>query len=105
MEVIISIRIRRGKAKTKPTIPKERINREIKSETVRLIDENGEQVGVVSLKDALIRAESKKLDLVEISPNAKPPVCRILEFGKYYYQKERSFRESRKRQHQVQVKI
>lgn len=103
-EDIISIRIRRGKAKTKPTVPKERINRQITAETVRLIDSDGKQVGVVSLGEAIHKAREQELDLVEISPNAKPPVCRILDFGQYHYQKERKLRESRKKQHVVQVK-
>jgi translation initiation factor IF-3 len=103
-EDIISIRIRRGKAKTKPTVPKERINREIKSDPVRLIGSDGNQIGVVSLAEALHKARAEDLDLVEISPNAKPPVCRILDFGQYHYQKERKLRESRKKQHIVQVK-
>jgi translation initiation factor IF-3 len=103
-EDIISIRIRRGKAKTKPTVAKERTNREIKSDPVRLIDSDGSQVGVVSLAEALSKARSQELDLVEISPGAQPPVCRILDFGQYHYQKERKLRESRKKQHVVQVK-
>jgi len=69
-----------------------------------LIDSDGSQVGVVSLAEALHKAKVKELDLVEISPNAKPPVCRILDFGQYHYQKERKMRESRKKQHIVQVK-
>ncbi len=103
-EDIISIRIRRGKAKTKPTVAKERINKEIRSDPIRLIDSDGSQVGVVSLAEALQKARAKELDLVEISPNAKPPVCRILDFGQYHYQKERKLRESRKKQHIVQIK-
>jgi translation initiation factor IF-3 len=103
-EAIISIRIRKGKAKLKPTVPKERINREIRSNQVRLIDSDGSQVGVVSLAEAINKARQQNLDLVEISPNANPPVCRILDFGQYHYQKERKLRESRKKQHVVQVK-
>lgn len=103
-EVIISIRIRKGKAKLKPTVPKERINRQIRVDQVRLIDSDGSQVGVVSLAEALRKAQDRGLDLVEVSPNAKPPVCRILDFGQYHYQKERKMRESRKKQHVVQVK-
>lgn len=103
-EDIISIRIRRGKAKLKPTVPKERVNRGIKADPIRLIDANGDQVGVVSLTEGIQRARESELDLVEISPNADPPVCRILDFGSYHYQKERKLRESRKKQHIVQVK-
>ena len=57
---------------------------------VRLTDENGEQVGIVSIQDALARAEEAELDLVEISPNAEPPVCRIMNYGKFIYEKEKS---------------
>ena len=98
------IRIRKGKAKTKAVVPKERINDEIAVNEVRLIDENNKQIGVVSLQEALRHAEEAELDLVEVSPNAEPPVCRILDFSKYYYQKERKNREAMKKQHTVQLK-
>lgn len=61
-------------------------------------------LGVVKLKDALKKAEEAGLDLVEISPTADPPVCRILEFSKYYYQKEKKVKEARKKQHEVEIK-
>lgn len=85
-------------------MPKERINNQIKAQTVRLISEQGKQVGVISLAEALSAAEKAELDLVEISPNANPPVCKIMDFGPYHYQKERKLRESRKKQHIVQTK-
>ncbi len=85
-------------------MPKERVNGQINSPTVRLIDENAKQVGVVSIQEALKRAEQAELDLVEISPGAEPPVCRILDFSKYYYQKERKTREAKKKQHIVEIK-
>jgi translation initiation factor IF-3 len=88
----------------KPNVPKERVNMEIKATQVRLISEKGEQIGVVPLSRALNEAENAGLDLVEISPNAKPPVCKIMNFGQYHYQKERKMRESRKKQHIVQTK-
>jgi translation initiation factor IF-3 len=94
----------RGKAKTKPEVPKERINNEITANQVRLISEKGEQIGVVSKAEALRLSENAGLDLVEIAPNAKPPVCKIMDFGQYHYQKERKMRESRKKQHVVQTK-
>ncbi len=94
----------RSKAKMKPNVPKERVNMEIKATQVRLISEKGEQIGVVPLSRALNEAENAGLDLVEISPNAKPPVCKIMNFGQYHYQKERKMRESRKKQHIVQTK-
>lgn len=71
---------------------------------VRLIGANGDQVGIVSFNEALRQAEAAKLDLVEISPSAKPPVCKILDYGKYYYAKEQKLRQARKKQHIVQVK-
>lgn len=98
------IRIRRGKAKTKAVIPKERINEQINVPKVRLIGSDGEQIGIVSTKEALYLASRENLDLVEISPSAVPPVCKILDFGKFYYQKERRSRESKKKQHNVQIK-
>ena len=65
-----------------------RLNDEIRGvKEVRLTDENGEQVGIVSIQDALARAEEAELDLVEISPNAEPPVCRIMNYGKFIYEK------------------
>lgn len=94
----------KSKAKMKPVVPKERTNREIKAASVRLIDEKGNQVGIVSLGEAISKAERVNMDLVEISPNANPPVCKIMEFGQYHYQKERKMRESRKKQHIVQTK-
>jgi len=102
-EVLI-IRIKRYKAKTKEVVPKERINHQITSDKVRLIGSDGKQVGVVSLREALRRAEEAELDLVEISPNIDPPVCRILDFSKYYFQKEKKAREAKKKQHEVEVK-
>ncbi|MDD3535664.1 MAG: translation initiation factor IF-3 [Candidatus Cloacimonetes bacterium] len=85
-------------------MPKERINNQITAERVRLIGADGKQIGVVSLKEALRKAEEADLDLVEISPNVDPPVCRILEFSKYYFQKEKKAKEAKKRQHEVEVK-
>ncbi|MCL1826529.1 MAG: translation initiation factor IF-3 [Candidatus Cloacimonetes bacterium] len=88
----------------KAVVPKERINKEITVDEVRLIDENNQQIGVVSIQKALSIAEEANLDLVEVSPNAEPPVCRILDFSKYYYQKEKKTREAKKKQHVVQLK-
>jgi translation initiation factor IF-3 len=85
-------------------VPKERINNQITAHEVRLISADGKMIGVVKLKDALKRAEESELDLVEISPTAEPPVCRILDFSKYYYQKEKKVKEARKKQHEVEIK-
>ncbi|MDQ6573435.1 MAG: translation initiation factor IF-3, partial [Haemophilus parahaemolyticus] len=82
-----------------------RLNEEIRGvKEVRLTDENGEQVGIVSIQDALARAEEAELDLVEISPNAEPPVCRIMNYGKFIYEKEKAAKEQKKKQKVVQVK-
>ena len=71
---------------------------------VRLIDADGKQIGVLPIREAQRKADEAGLDLVEISPSANPPVCRLLDFGKYYFQKEKKAREAKKRQHEVEVK-
>lgn len=81
-----------------------RKNKEIRAPKVRLIDENGEQVGVVSTKDALIKALAAGLDLVEIAPNAVPPVCKIIDFGKLRYEQTKRKKESQKAQTVIKVK-
>jgi len=81
-----------------------RINREIRAPKVRVIDRDGNQLGVLSFSEALQRAEGFGLDLVEISPNAEPPVCKIIDYGKYRYQQTKKEKESKKTQHQVKVK-
>ncbi|MGI6461644.1 MAG: translation initiation factor IF-3 [Candidatus Hydrogenedentales bacterium] len=81
-----------------------RINERIRARQVRVIDDEGEQLGIMSPDDALREAEERGLDLVEVAPNARPPVCRILDFGKYKYQQSKRAKESRKHQHVVSVK-
>jgi translation initiation factor IF-3 len=71
---------------------------------VRLIDENGEQVGIIPTFDALQMARERGLDLVEVAPNAMPPVCRLMDYGKYRYEQSRKERESRRHQHIVELK-
>lgn len=71
---------------------------------VRLIDQEGEQVGIVPIQQALEMAEAAALDLVEISPNAEPPVCRIMNYGKFLYEKSKTAKEQKKKQKVVQVK-
>lgn len=73
-------------------------------ERLRLIDENGEMIGVVTIREALRRAEEAGLDLVEVSPNAEPPVCKILDFGKYKFEQQKKAAEARKKQKTVEVK-
>ena len=81
-----------------------RINREIRALKVRVIDENGEQLGIMTLAEALLKADQAGLDLVEIAPSAEPPVCKIIDFGKYRYQLTKKEKEQKKSQHQVKVK-
>lgn len=82
----------------------QRINNDIRAPKVRLIGADGSQVGIVGIQEALKRAEISGLDLVEIAPNAAPPVCKILDYGKYKYQKHKREKENRKKQHTIQVK-
>jgi len=81
-----------------------RINREIRAPRVRVIDKDGNQLGVLSVAEALSRAEHEGLDLIEIAPNAEPPVCKIIDYGKFRYQQTKKEKESKKSQHQVKVK-
>lgn len=81
-----------------------RINEEIEATEVRLVDENGEQAGVVSFEDAMQRATLAQMDLVEVSPNAAPPVCKIIDYGKLKYQEQKKKNEARKKQKTIDVK-
>jgi len=81
-----------------------RINSEIRSARVRVIDISGEQLGILTIRDALSIATEKELDLVEVAPNADPPVCRLMDYGKYLFEKQKRERESRKAQKQIEVK-
>ncbi len=81
-----------------------RINERIRVPEVRLIDENGEQVGIVPTADALERARDRDLDLVEVAAQSKPPVCRILDYSKYKYEQEQKAKAARKHQQQVNVR-
>lgn len=87
------------------TISKElRINEEIRCKEVRLIDDAGEQRGVMAPRDAMKIAAEKGLDLVEIAPNANPPVCRIMDYGKYKYEQSKREKEAKKNQKTISVK-
>jgi translation initiation factor IF-3 len=69
-----------------------------------LIGADGQQLGIMLTRDALAIAEEQELDLVEVAPNAEPPVCRLMDYGKYLYEKQKRERESRKAQKQIEVK-
>ncbi|HVQ51235.1 MAG TPA: translation initiation factor IF-3, partial [Mycobacterium sp.] len=81
-----------------------RVNERIRVPEVRLIGPGGEQVGIVRIEDALRVAADADLDLVEVAPDAKPPVCKIMDYGKFKYETAQKARESRKNQQQTVVK-
>ncbi|MBQ6056072.1 MAG: translation initiation factor IF-3 [Treponema sp.] len=81
-----------------------RINEQIRVREVRLIDDEGGRNGIVATREALELAKERNLDLVEVSPNANPPVCKIMDFGKYRYEQEKRLRDSRKNQKALKIK-
>ncbi|TNE32581.1 MAG: translation initiation factor IF-3 [Alphaproteobacteria bacterium] len=81
-----------------------RVNEQIRSAEVRLIDAEGEMLGVVTLEDALARASDAGLDLLEVSPNAAPPVCKLIDYGKYRYEQQKKANIARKKQKIIQLK-
>lgn len=93
-------RVKRIAAKEKQA----RLNQEIRVPEVRLIDSEGEQHGVVPIADALKSAEEAVLDLVEVAPDAKPPVCRIMDYGKFLFEEKKKKQAARKKQKQIQIK-
>ncbi|MCD8332177.1 MAG: translation initiation factor IF-3, partial [Oscillospiraceae bacterium] len=80
------------------------INEEIRDREVRLISADGQQLGIMSAKTALSMAEEQNLDLVKISPNAVPPVCKLMDYGKYRFEQTKREKEARKNQHVVEIK-
>ena len=80
------------------------INEQIRDKEVRVIGADGEQLGIMSAKEALALAEEAELDLVKIAPTAKPPVCKIVDYGKYKYDQMRKEKDSKKKQHTVEIK-
>ena len=81
-----------------------RVNQQIRISPVRLIDSDGSQVGVVSLEEARQIALTRELDLVEVAPTARPPVCRIMDYGKFKYRENKKAKEAKKKQHVIQMK-
>ena len=80
------------------------LNEEIREKELRVVSDQGEQLGILSSKEALRIAEEKELDLVMISPNAKPPVCKIMDFGKYIYEQQKKDKEAKKKQKVINLK-
>ncbi|HSJ16081.1 MAG TPA: translation initiation factor IF-3 [Longimicrobiales bacterium] len=81
-----------------------RINRQIRISPVRVISSDGEQMGIMAIEEALATAENEGLDLVEVAPSARPPVVRIMDYGKFKYEEARKARAARKKQHQILIK-
>jgi translation initiation factor IF-3 len=96
--------MRRTTAIARQPEKRNRLNDEITAYEVRLIAQDGEQVGIVSIDEAKRTAEDASLDLVEIVPHAEPPVCRIMDYGKFIFESKKQKQEARKKQKQVQVK-
>jgi translation initiation factor IF-3 len=94
----------RGAKKGQTSALKNRINEDITVKEVRLIGFDGEQLGVVSIQEAVAAAEEAGVDLVEISPNAEPPVCKVMDYGKFLFEKSKAQKEQKKKQKQIQVK-
>jgi len=80
------------------------VNEKIRAREVRLIDSNGDQLGVKSRQEALDIAQTRNLDLVMVAPNAKPPVCRIMDYGKYRFEQQKKEKEARKKQKVINIK-
>ena len=87
-----------------PTRDGPRVNEEIRVPQVRLIDQDGEMMGVMTARDAMLKAFAVGLDLVEISPNADPPVCKILDYGKFKYEQQKKRNEAKKKQKVIEIK-
>jgi translation initiation factor IF-3 len=80
------------------------INQKIRAKEVRVIDPDGEQIGIIPIQEALAAADEAGLDLVEVSPNAKPPVCKIMDYGRYRYEQTKKKQEAKKKQSTFQLK-
>jgi translation initiation factor IF-3 len=87
-----------------PKPPEQRVNERIKAKEIRLIDDDGEQLGLKTVEEAILYAQEKGLDLVEVAPKANPPVCRIMDYGKFRYEKLKREREAAKKQRHTSMK-
>lgn len=94
----------RGRSLAIAAPKRNRVNEEITAPEIRLIGAEGDQIGVLALRAALERAEAEGMDLVEIVPTAEPPVCRLMDFGRFLFDQKKKKSEARKKQKQVQVK-
>lgn len=88
----------------RPTVTGPRVNHDITAQQVRVVDEEGEQMGILAVEDAVQAAEDRDLDLVEVAPNSDPPVCKIMDYGRYKYTQQKKGKEAKKRQKIVELK-
>ena len=95
---------RRPEDRTRPVVQQDRINEQIRVPRVRLVGEDGEQIGIKDTKEALEYAYSKNLDLVEVAKDADPPVARVMDYGKWRYEQEQRAKQARKHQSTINVK-
>ncbi len=95
---------RRPEDRTRPVVHSDRINEQIRAPRVRLVDENAAQIGIKDTKEALEYAYSKNLDLVEVAKDADPPVCRVMDYGKWRYEQEQRAKQARKHQSTINIK-
>ena len=95
---------RRPEDRTRPVVHSDRINEQIRVPRVRLVDENAAQIGIKDTKEALEYAYSKNLDLVEVAKDADPPVCRVMDYGKWRYEQEQRAKQARKHQSTINIK-
>lgn len=95
---------RRPEDRTRPVVHSDRINEQIRATRVRLVDETGAQLGIKPTKEALEYADSKGLDLVEVAKDADPPVCRVMDYGKWRYEQEQRAKQARKHQSTINIK-
>ncbi len=93
-----------NRASTPPQQDGPRINERIRALEVRVISDSGEQLGILPIREALARADENGLDLVEVSPEAKPPVCRLVDYGKFKYQQSKKAQEAKKKQTVIEIK-
>jgi translation initiation factor IF-3 len=95
---------RRPEDRTRPVVHSDRINEQIRAPRVRLVDENAAQIGIKDTQEALEYAYSKNLDLVEVAKDADPPVCRVMDYGKWRYEQEQRAKQARKHQSTINIK-
>ena len=93
-----------SRSSRKPSLPENKVNAQIQAQEVRVVGPDGEQLGIMPIRDALEKSQEMNLDLVEVAPNAKPPVCKVMDYGKFRYQQQKRAHEAKKKQTVIQLK-